>query len=744
MQYRSVRRRASLTFLIVGFVASIAVAQDVSGQQPDQREPITFAHVYGNKRISVGRSQVPRLRWASDSQFIQRKQSGWVLVDAPTGDEESLYERELLQQALTQVEGIDSDKAAQLASGDWRDLDVASRTAVFESGTMLIRAKLDGSAVAVVRGLPESRELLTVGPDSATAAFISRNELWVANFETGTVQQLTHDASDTVRNGKADWVYFEEVYNRNWSGFRYSPDGRHIAYQQFDDTLVPTFTVIDSSEVDQKIEIEHWPQAGDTNPTVRLGVVSVDGGDTVWVDSSRYPSEDLLITHFNWLPDSSQLYWYAQNRIQTWLDINRADPATGLSMTLLRDSNGAWLESPGDLKFLQDGSFLFRSDRNGWMHVYRVSPDGTVITPITSGEWEVRTLHAVDKNEKSVLLSGTLDSHIAENLYRVPLDGSCTTERLTPEAGHHISSVSPEAGLFIDRFSTVHQPESTVLRDGSGAEIRVLGTPGDTAADRYRFGTVELKQLPMADGAETTGIVVYPPEFDETKKHPVWLMTYGGPHRPNVRNAWRSRLQEHLLANLGIVVIRFDPRSGSGYGSQSAWLAYRKLGVEEARDVEALCDWLAEQPWADAERIGMSGHSYGGYYTAYAMTHTDKLCAGIAGAPVTDWSHYDTIYTERFMSTPQDNPEGYRVSSVVNAADQLQGRLLILHGMKDDNVHPSNTMQFVHALQKANRDFTLMVYPTARHGIFGTHYSRLMYNFIVESMGRGDAAVPAP
>jgi dipeptidyl-peptidase 4 len=731
---QTVRNNAICILLLMAMPSTVC-----NGHPLDDREPITYEHVYGSKRIRSGTPSRSRYTWISDSHFLQREKDEWKLVDAVTGVGESLYDREQLIDALATIDGVSDEEAKRLAAGAWVKLDTKNRRVVFAHDDSLIRVALDGTDIAVVKGLPTERDLLTVSPVFNAVGFVSRNELWVADFATQQVRQLTFDASDTIRNGKADWIYFEEVFDRSWQGYRFSPDGLHIAYQQFNDTNVPTFSVIDHSNVDQSVETENWPQAGDTNPTVRLGVVSATGGDTVWVDSSAYPADDLLITHFNWLPNGKTLYWFAQNRIQTWLELNYSDPTSGTGHKLLKDSNGAWIESPGDLQFLADGSFLMKSDRNGWMHVYRISADGAVVTPVTSGEWEVRKLHCVTEDESAVIVSGTKDSHIAENLYRVALNGSGETERLTPDDGHHSAVVSSHGALFVDRWSNINEPETVTLRDSNGKEVRAISKSDTASVDKYRLGTVELTELPMADGSTTTGIVVYPPDFDAGKKHPVWLMTYGGPHRPTVRNAYRSRMLEHLLANLGIVVVRFDPRSASGYGAKSAWIAYRQLGVEECRDLESLCDWLAEQPWVDSERIGMNGHSYGGYYTAYAMTHTDKLSAGIAGAPVTDWAHYDTIYTERFMSTPQDNPEGYKVSSVVAAADQLHGRLLILHGLKDDNVHPSNSLQFIHELQRANKDFQVMVYPTARHGIFGTHYNRLKYNFIVEAMGIPEA-----
>jgi len=336
-----------------------------------------------------------------------------------------------------------------------------------------------------------------------------------------------------------------------------------------------------------------------------------------------------------------------------------------------------------------------------------------------------------------VTLPPLSDSEVANNL--VP---AAEVVRLTKEEGTHAATASPHGRYFMDTWSHLNQPPTMVLRDFSGADLRVLEEPIDIPRNKYTFGKVELNEVPMADGSTTSAIFVYPPDFNPDQKYPVWLRTYAGPHAPAVKNAWSARLPEQLLANLGIVVITFDPRSASGYGAISAWLAYRKLAVEETKDLLSVCEWLEKQSWADHRRIGLSGHSYGGYFTAYAMTHCDKICAGVAGAPVTDWANYDTMYTERFMSTPQDNPDGYRQSSVIPAAANLKGRLLLIHGLKDDNVHPENTMQLAHALQQANKPFELMLYPTARHPISGDHYNRLVFNFMVQAMGKPEAMQP--
>jgi dipeptidyl aminopeptidase/acylaminoacyl peptidase len=278
-----------------------------------------------------------------------------------------------------------------------------------------------------------------------------------------------------------------------------------------------------------------------------------------------------------------------------------------------------------------------------------------------------------------------------------------------------------------------------------GAEQAAEGT-GDAQTK------TEILQIKTRDGFALEAELIFPPNFDDSGKtlYPVWLTTYGGPHAPTISDVWRNAatgLNAALLRE-GYIIFRVDPRSASGKGAKSAWSAYRKLGVQELEDIKDAVAWLKEHPYVDGSRIGMSGHSYGGYLTSFCMTHSNLVAAGIAGAPVTDWRDYDSIYTERYMGTPQENPDGYDASSVLKAAGKLHGKLLILHGAIDDNVSVRNTMRFIHALQQADKDFELMIYPSARHRIGGAHYTRLQREFILRTLGRPkpkeNAAAPAP
>jgi dipeptidyl aminopeptidase/acylaminoacyl peptidase len=262
-------------------------------------------------------------------------------------------------------------------------------------------------------------------------------------------------------------------------------------------------------------------------------------------------------------------------------------------------------------------------------------------------------------------------------------------------------------------------------------KLRTLDTNPVYERLQYRFGPYEQFQIPMSDGFQLEGSLVKPPDFDSSKKYPVWFMTYAGPHMPSISDAWqKGHAHDQMLAQMGMLVFRCDPRTASGKGACSAWPAYKQLGVQELKDIEAAIQWLKQKPYVDGDRIGMGGYSYGGFMTAYTLTHSKLFAGGIAGGPPTDWHLYDSIYTERYMDTPQNNPEGYERTSVVKAAQDLHGQLLLVHGTIDDNVHIENTYKLINALQDAGKQFQLMIYPKSRHGVGGVHYERLTVDFI--------------
>jgi dipeptidyl aminopeptidase/acylaminoacyl peptidase len=759
-------------------------------QEPTPRKRITFDVLNGRNRPNFSGSPATGFEWLDDGEhYLQVKQGRLCKVQATTGRSRPFFDVKKLQAALEELPTIDADSARRLAQDTSPRMNPNRTGALYQHENDLYFAGFDGTQAVRLTSTPGREELATFSPDGQFVAFVRDYNLHVVDLATQTERALTADGHATLRNGKADWVYFEEIFNRSWHAFHWSPDSTRLAFMQFDDSPVDQFTVIDQIPTRQKVEVERYPKAGDPNPRVRLGVVTAAGGPVRWIDLGDYQADWVLITGFGWTPDGS-VYCYVQDRAQRWLDFlvaqvggeGRAGPhgepagslrgsRTGNSVKrLFRDETKAWVDVPGEPQFLKDGSFLLPSERSGWRHLYHFAADGKLRRQVTDGNWEVRQVHAVDEEQGWIYVSGTRDSHIASQLYRVPLaegepqrltgrvavssgtgvstvehrrDAGAASDRASKEhgadgtrsvpaaLGHHQVTVGPQGKLYVSTVSDHHTPAQVFLHHADGRLARTLDTNPVPAIEEYEFGKLELLQVPTRDGFLMEASLVLPPDFDPEKKYPVWFMTYGGPHAPSIVDAWQGgRTFDQMLANLGIIAFRCDPRSASGKGATSTWTAYRQLGVQELADVEDAIRWLSQRGYVDGSRIGMSGHSYGGFLTAYALTHSKLFVAGIAGAPVTDWRNYDTIYTERYMNTPQENPSGYEKTSVVAAAGNLHGKLLLLHGVMDDNVHWQNTLQLAHALQAANKDFELMVYPQSRHGLSGEHYQRLILDFI--------------
>lgn len=719
-------------------------------------KPITFHAAYeSGAPLNFSGSPTSIVDWLEDGEhFLQYKGGQLYRVEAKTGHATPFFDSAKLAKALTRFPAIDGRAAQRLAREAVSHLNPDRTGALFEYGNELYFCKLDGShAVQLTKTAPAAsapsttraegffarrfrpagdKEYATFSPNGKFVAYVSHHNLYVVDLATQTVRQLTADGKDLVSNGKPDWVYGEEIYSYQQT-FWWSPDSRNIAFVQFNDQSVPPFTVVNQVPPHETVEVTPYPRAGDPNPTARLGIVPVAGGSVRWVDTSNYTPTASLIVRAGWTPDG-KAYYYVQDRAQTWLDICTCSSDGGTPTRLLRQTTRAWVDDPGEAHFLKDGSFLLLGEQTGWKHLYHYSKAGKMLGGVTHGPWEVHSVPLVDEPNGWVFLTGTRDNSIADNLYRVKLDGS-GLERLTKQPGDHRVRISPKGNLFVDTSSDHDTPATVRLCAADGKLVRMLDTNPVYSREEYRFGKDELVHIPMPDGFVLEGDLVYPPGFSPNRKYPVWFMTYGGPHAPMVHDSWGGgRVYDQVLAHEGIIVFHCDPRSASGKGAVSTWTAYRHLGEQELKDIESAVRWLASRPYVDASRVGMSGHSYGGFMTSFALTHSKVFSAGIAGAPVTDWHNYDSIYTERYMNTPQENPDGYKKTSVVGAAPKLHGKLLIVHGLIDDNVHLQNTAQLVQALEQADRDFDVMIYPNSRHRIFGPHYQRYLFDFIVKTM----------
>ena len=733
---RSIGRAVSAVLLILA-----------AGRAGAQQKTLTLDDIYDpQKKVDFGGKPVTGLAWLDEAHYLwsqpaaEGQPAQLMKVDALTGKGEPLVDAARMQAALGAIEGVSADDARRASTAKPVATDAAHSTLVVPiAGDLYLYDAKTGQAQRLTRAAGDEEET-TLSPDARQVAFVRGNDLVTSTVAEGMERRLTTDGSEEVLNGKLDWIYQEEVYGRgNFRSYWWSPDSSRLAFLRLDEKGVPRYTIVDDIPYRPTVEVYPYPKAGDPNPTVKLGIAPATGGATLWVDLAKYAGGDFLIVDVAWQPDGRGLSFQVQDREQTWLDLNVADPATGQVRTLLRETTKAWVEPHGSPRWLEDGSFLWLSERTGFKHLYRYAPDGTLLRPLTQGRWEVRTLHGVDPKTGWIYYSGTQKSARELQPYRVRTGGG-QPQALSKVGGTHTLLFSPGLTYFLDTWSDVNTPPQVRLHKAEGNLVRVVDANAAPALAAYRLARPEFVQVPTRDGFVMEAVLIKPPDFDPARKYPVYQFTYGGPHAPQVKDGWggQTYMFHQLLAQKGVVVWICDNRSASGKGAESAWPVYKRFGPGELADVEDGLQWLKKQPWVDGTRIGISGWSFGGFMAANALTRSTSFAMGIAGGPVTDWRDYDSIYTERYMRTPGNNAEGYADLSPRAAAARLHGKLLLLHGSIDDNVHPQNTQQFAYELQKAGIPFNMVLYPKSRHGftdpLLIKHRALTMLQFIEETL----------
>lgn len=707
-----------------------------------QKKQLTIDDLYDPEaKVSFNAAQITGAQWLDDRRILYPKLDAGgelvrhAIIDVLSGAESSLFDVTKLEQSLIEG-GVASSDAKSASKKRSLFFDRDKQRTLFEiGGRFYLYDVASGDSISVSAPETAGAEEATFSPDGVRIAFLRNNDLWIADARGSGEKRLTTGGSEEILNGKLDWVYQEEIYGRGrFRGYWWSPDSKRIAFLRFDESPVREFVVVDHIPYLQEVETTNYPKAGDPNPRVTLHIVEIASGKIVDVDLSRYASGEYLISNVDWSPDN-RLFFQIQDREQTWLDMNFADPLSGKPDFFLREQTKAWVEMIDNPTWLSDGSFLWQSERSGWRHLYHYSREGKLVRPVTRGEWEVRNVHGVDEKARTVYITATERSPIGTDVYRIGLDGG-NLVRLSARAGTHVAAFNPSLTRYVDTWSDFTTPHQLRVHDRSGREIRLLDANDVRTLADYELSTPQQLQMKTRDGFVMEAILIRPPGFDASKKYPVYQHIYGGPHAPQVVNRWggTTYLFHQMLAQRGIVVWILDNRTASGKGAVSAWPVYRNFGEIELRDVEDGVAWLRAQSWVDPSRIMINGWSYGGFMASYALTHSKSFRAGIAGGTVSDWRDYDTIYTERYMGLPSKNEEGYRKSSPRFAAKDLHGNLLLIHGTMDDNVHMQNTIQFAYELQKAGKPFELMLYPKSRHGVTDPllvkHMRRTMLDFI--------------
>ena len=732
--------RTVANLLAAAAMTVLAVAVPSLAQQRPLSVDLIF---HPERRVDFSGAPTTAITWLDAATYVvpARTPQGtaWQKVDAVSGQTAPLFDPARMERALAALPGVARDEAARLPRSRDLSFSAAMTSAVMTIGDDLYVYDITDDRAARLTDRPGAEEEATFSPDGRTVAFVRGNNLHVVGVTGPKERALTRDGGPQILNGKLDWLYQEEVYGRGqFRSYWWSPDSSRLAFLRLDETPVPEYTVVDHIPYRPALEVTHYPKAGDPNPTVRLGIAKVTG-DLEWVDLAKYAAAEFLLVNVDWTPDSKQVVYQVQNREQTWLDLNLADSSSGKSKTVLRETTTAWVDRNENPIWLQDGSFLWMSVRSGFNHVYHYGSDGGLRRPVTSGRWEIRSLYGLDESTGYLYFTAPERSSIDTDLYRVRIDGTGLT-RLSQPAGTHRASFNPAYTLYVGIWSNATTPTQVRLHRTDGTEVRVLdANPVKTHAE-FRLSAPEFVKVPARDGFVMDGMLIKPPDFDPAKRYPVYQFTYAGPTAAVVRNSWRSTefMFHQLLAQQGIVVWLLDNRSASGQGAEAQWPVYGRLGEMELQDLEDGIAWLKQQSFVDASRIALSGWSYGGFMAAYALTHSRSWSAGVVGAPVTDWRDYDSIYTERLMKLPANNPEGYRRTAPRFAADRLNGRMLLIHGTMDDNVHMQNSMQFAYELQRAGKPFDAMFYPRSRHAVSDprlvAHLQQTIFDFVTRAL----------
>jgi dipeptidyl-peptidase-4 len=688
----------------------------------------------------------PSLSGALPTAFQWHPDGKRVTFLRRAGDTTSLFaldltrgsEARLLDGTTLEIPG-ERAQALSLASAAW--LPDGRRLVVPAQDDVFVVDVQTGAVRPLVR-TKEKESHAEASPDGRRVAFVRQNDLYVVEVETGRETRLTRTGSETVLNGTLDWVYEEELASRSGQAFSWSPDSKAIAYLQLDQARVPTFPIVDFLPVRNEVDWQRYPKAGAANAIPRLGVVGLDKDGSAGPERlvSFEPDDVYVLPQIGWTPDSRGVAFQHLNRAQSELELRLVPvPASareplGTPRTLLRETSPAWVNSFGAPRFLKDGRrFLWFSERDGFAHVYLCDLAGAC-RAVTQGSWLVdgRVSFAgsgpgfvLDERSGFLYFTATEKDPRERHLYRTRLDGTGRT-RLTREDGTHRVVVAPDGRFYADTWSDVHSPPRAWVTSQDGTRRFVLEANAEPEILRYERGGLEWVELAAADGQRLYASLLKPVDFDAARKYPVIVSVYGGPHAQTVANAWEHvSPRDSLLASRGFLVFKLDNRGMAARGTAFEFPIRRDLGRVELADQLVGVEHLKSLPYVDPARIGITGWSYGGYMTLYALVNAPSVFrAGVAGAPVTDWRHYDTIYTERYMGTPEGNPKGYESSSPLVKAAALQDDLLLIHGSADDNVHLANTMAFVAALVKAGKPHSLLIHPRQLHG-FRTREDRI-------------------
>jgi dipeptidyl-peptidase-4 len=665
--------------------------------------------------------RLPRYVWLNDGTAILDESDTFELLDPVTTRRRPILD---MKKAVASLKSVDPDADAHSRLSWPIAFNTIGKQALYLFDGDLFLLDLGSSTFSRLTQTPEEEKDPLFSPNGRYVSFVRNNNLFLWDLSAKKETQLTHDGSPTTLNGTLSWVYWEEVFGRQDTAYWWSPDSASIAYLQTDETGVSVSTFVDFTPVDGRLIHQAYPKPGEHNPAVRVGVIAVDSASNHFIAVTGKAYEWLL--RVNWLPDSKHLSFKTLDRSQRELGLYLSDPQGNDVRRLLTETDPAWVNVNDDLYFLHDGRLLWASERDGYMHLYRYSADGTLINQVTKGNWALvssaggaywvrKGVVGIDEAKDWIYFTALKDGSVERQLYRIHSDGS-GMQKISIEPGTHSIGMSPDARYYFDAYSNIRTLPALRLHAASGELKATIAAP----QSRLLPSGLEYPQLttiPAADGFPMPAQILKPKGFDPAHHYPVILHVYGGPSAPTVIDQWQNEtLFDNLLASKGYIAVAIDNRAATGISKTLENTLAVNPGEGETADLVAGIRWLKAQPWVDGTRVGVWGWSGGGTITLNLMTRSKEFNAGIAGAPVTEWRFYDSKWVESFLKLPQDNPSGYQNASLLPRARDLHGSLLLIYGTDDDNVHPQNEEAFMNALIAAGKPYQVVLFPMRKHG----------------------------
>jgi dipeptidyl-peptidase-4 len=682
---------------------------------------VVFSLVSFSGIAQMSQSGLPRfIRWIDNNQFVLNTKRG---DDAAAKN--YVYNLTTKQYSIAPAELVPTEKSVVLKKGD-------------------LFLKDNGTEVQLTFDVAEEKNP-TLSPDGNYVGYTKNNNLYTLSLATKKEVAITNDGATGILNGYASWVYFEEIFGRptQYRAFWWSPDSKYISFMRFDERKVPMFPIYNSEGQHGFVEETRYPKAGDQNPTVKIGWTTPDGGSITWADFNEM--DDQYFGWPIWNPNNNAMWLSWMDRGQNNLKIYELNMTTGAKKPVYTEYQKTWIDledrNGGRINFIPNNKgYIAQADASGWNHLYMYDMEGKLQYPITNGKFTVLGIRQIDEKNKTIYFTARgIENSTRIDLYSVGFDGKNQKRLTVGDFNNAQIYLAPDAKNFVTVYSNIQTPTTMALINAQKKTVDVLGTATPANYDATKLAKTELIRIKSADGLfELPALVTWPKNMDPNKKYPLLVSIYGGPNAGTVMDSWSSNPTREAWAQEGLIQVAFDHRASGHFGKEGVNYMYRNLGYWEMEDYMTMAKWFIANGQADPTKIAITGFSYGGYMSTYALTYGASVFThAMAGGSVTAWELYDSHYTERFMDTPAENPEGYKSGNVMTHIKNFKGVLQLVHGTMDDNVHMQNSIQLLSALQDQGKQVEFMLYPGGRHGwggAKGKHFNDLKNQFIYKHL----------